>query len=102
MVVLVSGTSAYTWDHNQVCWYATSSASQPPSTYTEVHFVSWSQVLGWSGLDRGLWGPGELQLAEHGYLVFGGARGRTRGRTPDGRRESRGGRVMTLDASTSP
>lgn len=37
-----------------------------------VHFVSWSQVLGWSGLDRGLWGPGELQLAEHGYLVFGG------------------------------
>ncbi|CAK9009454.1 DENN domain-containing protein 5B (Rab6IP1-like protein) [Durusdinium trenchii] len=37
-----------------------------------VHFVSWSQVLGWSGLDRGLWGPGELQLAEHRYLVFGG------------------------------
>lgn len=37
-----------------------------------VHFISLSQVLFWSGEDRGVWGPGELQLRDSGYLVFGG------------------------------
>lgn len=38
----------------------------------EVHFTSLSQVLFWSGEDQGVWGPGELQMRDSGYLVFGG------------------------------
>ncbi|CAJ1432991.1 unnamed protein product [Effrenium voratum] len=37
-----------------------------------VHFVSLSQVLHWSGPERGAWGPGELMLRDQGYFVFGG------------------------------
>lgn len=43
-----------------------------PELGVQVHFVSLSKVLFWTGEERGVWGPGDLALREEGYLVFGG------------------------------
>jgi len=37
-----------------------------------VAFVQKSSILDWVGDSKGVWGPGELRLQDHGILVFGG------------------------------
>lgn len=58
-----------------MCGCCSERACDSPLTFPEVHFISLSSVLYWSGYDQGVWGPGELHLRDSGYLVFGGGLG---------------------------